>query len=62
MSAAATSILVAPPSPSLPTRGRVWFGAFGSLVPRSPSGTLPLVGRDGEGASPGRDINRRPIR
>ena len=41
--------LVATPSPTLPTRGRVPAGGLGRTVQRAPDSTLPLVGRAGEG-------------
>ena len=48
----------APPSPSLPARGRVPAGGRGNQPNiTSLSDTLPLAGRDGEGGDPGANPN-----
>ena len=45
------SFLRVTPSPTLPTRGRVWFGTCGTDVPKTPADTSPLAGEDGRGVS-----------
>ncbi|MDC9825868.1 urease accessory UreF family protein [Devosia sp. ZB163] len=39
----------APPSPTLPARGRVPAGVSGTIAPQTQSGTSPLAGEDGRG-------------
>jgi hypothetical protein len=46
-----TSALLAPHSPTLPTRGRAFAGAWGKRVPNSPRRTSPFVGEDGRGVA-----------
>ncbi|WP_395815885.1 cobaltochelatase subunit CobN [Devosia sp.] len=41
-----------PPLPTSPTRGEVQMGIGDGSLPSSPAGTLPLVGRAGEGVRP----------
>ena len=43
---------LAPPLPTSPATGEVSAGEFGSTVPRTQNGTLPLAGRVGVGGAP----------
>src|SRR6185437_5212167 len=44
------------PSPTLPARGRVSAGAWGTVEPKSPRGTSPLAGEVGRGGAVGTEI------
>ena len=44
-------VLTAPPSPTLPARGRVSAGSLCSIVPQTRNGTSPLAGEDGRGGA-----------
>src|SRR5690606_22285296 len=53
--------LLATPLPTSPTRGEVPSSGRGTIEPRTPGDTLPLVGRAGEGVLGAQDLAPSPF-